>query len=462
MPPDSVISVNNVSKAYTIWRDPAARLKHPLLHCIGELFPPARQKISAHLQGLCSQFYALKNISLDIKKGEAIGIIGKNGSGKSTLLQIIAGTVQPSDGSVSVQGRIAALLELGSGFNPEFTGRENVYLNAAILGLSHQEIESRFEKIEAFADIGDFINQPVKTYSSGMAVRLAFAVMAHVDADVLIIDEALSVGDAFFQQKCMRFIREFIKAHTLIFVSHDMAAVKSICNRALLLERGLITAEGSPKKVAEIYLQKLYESQQGASHPKNTPSLEVETPQKNSQIAKDQRREWINQTNLRNDIQVFDFDPNAASFGKGGASIVQVQLLNEENTPLHWIVGGENVILKIEIECHETLESPIVGFYLKDRLGQILFGDNTFLSYHDAPQKSHAGEKLIAEFHFQMPRLAKGNYSIEVAIANGTQQQHIQHDWVHHALQLNSQNTSVCTGIIGIPMAQIIIKTANV
>lgn len=199
MSSDPVISVNNVSKAYTIWRDPAARLKHPLLNLAGELFPPLRKKIDAKLHGLCSEFYALKNISFEIKKGESIGIIGRNGSGKSTLLQMIAGTLQPTGGSIAVHGRVAALLELGSGFNPEFTGRENVFLNASILGLTRQEIEERFEKIEAFADIGDFINQPVKTYSSGMAVRLAFAVQAMIDPDILIIDEALAVGDYFFQ-----------------------------------------------------------------------------------------------------------------------------------------------------------------------------------------------------------------------------------------------------------------------
>jgi len=178
MSSDLAISVTNVSKAYTIWRDPAARLKHPLLNLAGELFPPFRKKIDAKLHGLCSEFYALRDISFDVKKGESAGIIGRNGSGKSTLLQIIAGTLQPTCGSVTVHGRVAALLELGSGFNPEFTGRENVYLNASILGLTHQETDARFEKITAFADIGDFINQPVKTYSSGMVVRLAFAVQS--------------------------------------------------------------------------------------------------------------------------------------------------------------------------------------------------------------------------------------------------------------------------------------------
>jgi len=459
MSSDPVISVQNISKAYTIWRDPAARLKHPVLQLAGEIFPFLRKKIDQRLQGFCSEFYALNDISFEIKKGEAVGIIGRNGSGKSTLLQIIAGTLQPSSGSVTVNGRVAALLELGSGFNPEFTGRENVFLNASILGLTREETSTRFEKIEAFADIGEFIDQPVKTYSSGMAVRLAFAVIAHVDADILIIDEALSVGDAFFSQKCMRFIREFIKEHTLIFVSHDTAAVKSICNRAIWLQRGEMLAAGTPKEIAELYLENLYEAQQGESRIKKTPSLPGKPTEKTEQkIFKDARLDWINKTNLRNDIQVFEFNSEAASFGKGGATITRVELLGEDQSSLKWIIGGEEVALRIIIECDQVLESPIVGFHFKDHLGQILFGDNTFLSYHERPLKCHPGEKLIAQFHFQMTRLAKGNYSIEVAIANGTQYQHVQHHWVHGALQLRSDTTSVCSGIVGIPMREIVLN----
>ena len=248
------ISVKNVSKAYTIWRDPAARLKHPLLNLAGELFPPLRQKIDQQLHGLCSEFYALQNISFEIKKGEAVGIIGKNGSGKSTLLQIIAGTLQPSDGSVVVNGRVAALLELGSGFNPEFTGRENVYLNASILGLRDEETEQRFEKIEAFADIGNFMDQPVKTYSSGMVLRLAFAVQAMIDPDLLIIDEALAVGDYFFQQKCaarMRELRE--QGTTLLFVSHDMASIRDLCQKGLYLKKGEQIFWGESEKAIGYY-----------------------------------------------------------------------------------------------------------------------------------------------------------------------------------------------------------------
>ena len=201
-----------------------------------------------------SEFWALKDVSFEIRKGETVGIIGRNGSGKSTLLQLICGTLTPTNGSIQTNGRIAALLELGSGFNLEFTGRENVYLNAAVLGLSKSEIDERFDDIAAFADIGQFIKQPVKTYSSGMYVRLAFAVIAHVNADILVVDEALSVGDAVFTQKCMRFIRRYQENGTLIFVSHDTASVQNLCKSGIWLQNGMVEKIGTAKSVSEAYL----------------------------------------------------------------------------------------------------------------------------------------------------------------------------------------------------------------
>ena len=214
------ISVKNLSKNYHIYERPQDRLK--------QSFYTRFQRLTGGMQkSYFKDFWALKNISLEIKKGQTVGIVGRNGSGKSTLLQLICGTLNPSDGVIKTNGRIAALLELGSGFNPEFSGRDNVFLNASILGLSQQEIHERFNQIERFADIGDFIDQPVKTYSSGMVVRLAFSVIAHVDADILVVDEALAVGDAIFTQKCMRFIRQFQKRGTLLFVSHDTSAIQN-------------------------------------------------------------------------------------------------------------------------------------------------------------------------------------------------------------------------------------------
>ena len=452
------ISIKNVSKAYTIWKDPVARLKHPLLNLVGEMFPPLRQKIDKKLEGLCSEFYALRDVSFEVKKGESVGIIGRNGSGKSTLLQIIAGTLQPSEGSVTVNGRVAALLELGSGFNPEFTGRENVYLNASILGLTRKETEERFAKIEAFADIGNFIDQPVKTYSSGMSVRLAFAVIAHVDADILIIDEALSVGDAFFGQKCMRFIREFTKIGTIIFVSHDTSAVKSICTKAVWLDKGVLLSEGSPKEISELYLEAYYEEQQG----KAAPALEKLSIKNNGLLPlKDQRLEFINTTNLRNDIQLFEFNPEAASFGKGGARVTGVAFLDSSRKALSWVVGGEQVTLQVQATCFQELEAPIIGFTVKDKLGQDLFGDNTFLTYFEAPPIFEAESEIVAEFTFIMPMLRAGHYSINVALANGTQQNHVQHHWIHDALNFKSESSCIVTGLVGVPMLNIELQQKN-
>ncbi|MGB2680552.1 MAG: ABC transporter ATP-binding protein, partial [Candidatus Competibacter sp.] len=227
---DTVIEVRQAGKCYQIYERPQDRLKQMLW----------RGRRRYH-----REFWALQNVSFAVRRGETLGVIGRNGSGKSTLLKLLCGTLAPTTGALSVKGRVAALLELGTGFNPEFTGRENVYLNAAILGLDDAEIERYLPEILAFADIGEFIDQPVKTYSSGMAVRLAFAVAAHVRADVLIIDEALAVGDVFFVQKCMRFLRKFQEEGTLFFVSHDTAAVINLCDRVLWLDQGQLREEGS-------------------------------------------------------------------------------------------------------------------------------------------------------------------------------------------------------------------------
>jgi lipopolysaccharide transport system ATP-binding protein len=409
MSSEIAVKVNHLSKCYHIYNKPRDRLL--------QLFARGRKQYYR-------DFWALNDISFEIKKGETIGIIGRNGSGKSTLLQLICGTLYPTQGLIETHGRIAALLELGSGFNPEFTGRENVYMNASILGLSKEEIHKRFDDIIAFAGIGDFIEQPVKTYSSGMMLRLAFAVIAHVDADILIVDEALAVGDAFFTQKCMRFLRDFMKNGTVLFVSHDTASIKSLCNRAVWLEAGRIVQEGSPKEICELYLEAYYEAQQGKSKiTRLTSPGKSDTPRS----VKDQRMDFINHSNLRNDLQIFRFDSNAPSFGKGGAQIYDVQLLNENHHPLSWVVGGETVTLRIHVRTHVSLDAPIIGFFVKDHLGQTLFGDNTYLTYRDIFIKCSEGKSLQAHFVFCMPLLPTGAYSITASIANGTQDEHEQH-----------------------------------
>jgi lipopolysaccharide transport system ATP-binding protein len=448
---DIAIRVTNLSKRYEIYDNPRDRLK--------QFFAPRLQSLARQPpKQYFREFWAIKDVSFEIKKGETVGIIGRNGSGKSTLLQMICGTLNPTSGSIQTNGRIAALLELGSGFNPEFTGRENVYMNASVLGLSNEEIDTCFNDIVAFADIGDFIEQPVKTYSSGMMVRLAFAVIAHVDADILVVDEALAVGDAFFSQKCMRFLRSFMKNGTVLFVSHDTGSIKNLCNHAVWLEKGQVIQEGAPKEVCELYLEAFYEAQQGKS---STTKLRTFKKPEDSLPIKDQRLEFINTTNLRNDLQIFKFDPDAASFGKGGAQIHDVRLLDESEHPLAWIVGGEKVTLRVIVHTYKDLDSPIVGFFVKDRLGQALFGDNTFLIYKEQPFLCEEGKALQADFVFFMPLLPSGEYSITVAIANGTQEIHEQHHWIHDAVLFKSESSSVASGLIGIPMLEVKLQTSE-
>lgn len=440
------ICVDSLGKCYQIYDRPQDRLKQSVV-------PRIRRALGWPASSYSREFWALRNVSFEVRRGETIGIIGRNGSGKSTLLQIICGTLTPTTGSVRTSGRVAALLELGAGFNPEFTGRENVYLNGSVLGLSRTELDARFEAITAFADIGEFIDQPVKTYSSGMYVRLAFAVIAHVDADVLVIDEALAVGDVFFAQKCMRFLRKFMERGTVIFVSHDTAAVQNLCNRAIWLEHGSVRFTGSAKDAAAGYLESLYELQQDV---RNIARLTVERRRIDGPVhVRDMRLDFINTTQFRNDIEIFQFDPDTQAFGQAGGYVESVTLLDIRGNRLSWVVGGEDVRLQIRFTAIADIHRPIVGFYLNDRLGQTLFGDNTYLTYRGEPLDIGAGREAIAEFQFQMPVLPAGDYSVTAALAEGTQQEHVQHHWLHEALALKSHSTSVCQGLMGIPMKMI-------
>ncbi len=437
---EPAIRVRNVSKFFEIYRRPSERLYQMIWRGRKCFYEP---------------YWALRDISFEVARGECVGVVGRNGAGKSTLLQIITGTLAPSAGEVNINGRVAALLELGSGFNPEFTGRENVHLNASILGLTREEIEARYDEIVAFAEIGEFIEQPVKTYSSGMTVRLAFAVAAHVDADVLIIDEALSVGDAFFTQKCMRFLRRFMTEHTVLFVSHDTAAVNSLCSRAVLLENGTVKQIGTPREVTETYLRDMYEAQQGASSAAPETTCKSILPRFRPEDFRDMRLDFINASTLRNDIRVFAFNESGECFGKKGITVENAVLLNTDDQPLNWIVGGEPVSLLVHVLAHQDVYSPIVGFLFRNRLGQNIFGDNTFLTYREHPLLLRAGQYAEARFSFVMPILEAGDYSICIAVAEGTQAEHVQHDWRHEALVLKSVATSCSTGMIGIPMRDI-------
>jgi len=446
---DIAICVSNLSKVYQIYDRPEDRLKQ-------SIYPRIQKWLGHQPRSYHREFWALKDVSFKVRKGETVGIIGRNGAGKSTLLQMVCGTLNPSSGTIEVNGRVAALLELGSGFNPEFTGRENVYMNASILGLSQQQIDAKFSKIMAFSEIADFIDQPVKSYSSGMLVRLAFSVIAHVDADILIIDEALAVGDAFFTQKCMRFLRNFMKTGTILFVSHDTGAVLNLCNKAVSLNCGSIASYGKPKDVVKRYLGDDYGGVKREA-PKEEESQTKINETESTQL-RDMRQDFINQTTLRNDIEIFDFSSEGESFGIGGASISNVQFCDEADNPLSHVVGGENVKITIEVKALVDLISPIVGFQLKDRLGQVIFSDNSYITYNSVEFNILAGEKFKTTFEFTMPVLPVGDYSVSSALAVGTQAEHIQHHWIHDAIILKSMTSSICLGLVGIPMKKIEMK----
>jgi lipopolysaccharide transport system ATP-binding protein len=447
MSSDTVIHVAGLGKCYHIYPRPDDRLKQMLL-------PPLQRFIGRTPSQFYREFWALREISFDIQRGETVGIIGRNGSGKSTLLQLICGTLHPTTGAVHTRGRIAALLELGSGFNPEFSGRENVWLNASILGLTDEQIRDRFDAIAAFADIGEFIEQPVKTYSSGMLVRLAFAVVAHVDADILIIDEALAVGDALFTQKCMRFLRAFKQRGVLLFVSHDSNAVTGLCDRAVWLDRGACRTIGSAKEVTEAYLAALYAEQQGADRAVTAVAPPTALPER---PARDMRQDLLNQSALRNDIEVFAFsaDPSTTGFGLRGATLLEVALTDDAGHPYTHVIGGECVTMRVTARAHTELQQPIIGFSVKDRLGQVLFGDNTFLRHRDAAVAAKPEQLITAEFRFILPILPPGDYTVAAAIADGTQENHVQHHWIHDALVIRSLSSSASTGLLGIPMLDI-------
>ncbi|TAM45920.1 MAG: ABC transporter ATP-binding protein [Gammaproteobacteria bacterium] len=439
---DVAIRVTNISKCYQIYDKPQHRLLQGLFRGRKQFY---------------REFWALKDVSFEVKKGETVGIIGRNGSGKSTLLQLICGILTPTAGELEIRGRVAALLELGAGFNPEFTGRENAYMNAAIMGLSSEEIDARFDDIAAFADIGEFIDQPVKSYSSGMYMRLAFAVAAHLDADILIVDEALAVGDAFFTQKCMRFLRKFRESGAILFVSHDSASVINLCHRSIWLDKGSVQRTGTAKEVCEAYLEAYFETQQGPSTVARVDNKKpAGAPQQGA--LQDQRLKFINSSPLRNDIEIFVFNPDKAAFGKGGARITNVNLVSETGDTLVWVVGGEMVCLTIQVKMLQDISSLIIGFIVKDKLGQALFSDNTYLTYAGNPQCFAKEEMVEARFSFQMPILPAGEYSLAAAIAEGTQDNHVQHHWIHDAMIFKSHSSSVCTGLVGVPMSDISIR----
>ena len=458
---DIAIRVEKLSKCYQIYDQPRDRLKQFVL-------PRLQRTVGMQPKQYFREFWALKDVSFEVKKGETVGIIGRNGSGKSTLLQLICGTLNPTSGNIQTQGRIAALLELGSGFNPEFTGRENVYLNAAVLGLSQEEIDSRFGDIVAFADIGDFIEQPVKTYSSGMMVRLAFAVIAHVDADILVVDEALAVGDAVFTQKCMRFIRSFQQEGTLLFVSHDMGSVTGLCRRAAWLDRGRLAIDGKAKSVCQAYLQQSLQSVYGedekldavgADVPDDDPGgAPIEVSDAASRIVTNGASPALDYGAL---LKVTDNLKSARGFRTGKAELVHIRIENMTNPVERMLRGGERVQVRVQARAIEALERPILGFVFHDRLGQALFGENTLPFTEKTECPVSAGENFEATFQFQLPMLPNGDYAVFASVAEGELHDNVQHHLLHDALIVKVSSSKVRWGLVGVAFERVELKVCE-
>lgn len=400
MPP--AIRVESVSKQYRIYNRPVDRLKESL----------TRGHWKTH-----REFWALSNISFEVEAGTTTGIIGPNGSGKSTLLQIITGTLEPTHGTVWHDGRIAALLELGAGFNPEFTGIENVFMNAALIGFSKSDTQRLLPEIESFAEIGEFIHQPVKTYSSGMYVRLAFAIAIATVPQILIIDEALSVGDAVFQHRCTRRIKELQEnGSTILFVSHDLGAIRALCSRVILVNDGRIEADGPPTYAMNRY-QKIIMSREAAYLQES--AVKTIDPRERQNVGD----HAINEHEIDAPLD------HTYRHGDGSAEIVNVELLDENGQPIEVVETGETLQCRVRVVFHADLDDPVFGFVIRNRHGIHLYGTNTKVQ-GISTGRVRDGETMEVTFTFKC-WVAPDSYSISIAVHNYAA---VSFDWLDGAL----------------------------
>lgn len=424
MSSEIAVKVQNLHKCYSIYAKPQDRLKQ-------SIFPRLQRFLNRPEQTYHREFWALRDVSFEIARGETVGIIGRNGSGKSTLLQMICGTLYPTSGEIHTQGRIGALLELGSGFNPEFTGRENVYLNAAVLGLSKTEIDNRFDAIAAFADIGYFLDQPIKTYSSGMAVRLAFAVQAQVDPDILIVDEALAVGDAKFQAKCFDRLKQLKNQGTsILLVTHTSEQIVAHCSKAILLNDGHMLESGEPRRVVNRYMDLLFgkEPRSGAS---STATV----------TTNDTQPQWEDEPDLSQLTENFHnrvgYNPHEYRWGDGAAKILDFSLSSKDTNYPVTIVSGERLHLNVAVHFEEELVRPIFGFTIKTKEGITVYGVNSesqdVAAFKDAGAR---GSTIVVKLAFDC-LLASGDYFVSLGIASKTGEMVVPHDRRYDSIHLH-------------------------
>jgi lipopolysaccharide transport system ATP-binding protein len=445
MSSDIAIKVENLSKCYQIYDKPRDRLLQGIMPRLQRLagMPPKQY---------CKEFWALKDVSFEVKKGETIGIIGRNGSGKSTLLQMICGTLTPTSGSIQTNGRVAALLELGAGFNPEFTGRENVYMNASILGLTKEQIDERFDDIASFADIGDFIEQPVKIYSSGMFVRLAFAVVSKVEPDILIIDEALAVGDARFQKKCLDNMYALkSRGVSIILVTHDTFTAKSFCSRLLLQDHGKLIVDGDPALVATHYYRILFPESEGVV---NTESTSLDT-----HASKFKTESPLKIANATPSFVVRP-DNNSNMWGRGGAWITEVRAYGLMSPNI--FTGGQELIFECDYQFDPAIISGIIakekvtpnlliGLRL-DSSQNVVITDMASTALNDGMLDFDLFTEQEATFRFccTMPNLAHGDYFLTPGIAVGNSNGCVPLRGYDNLIELRCDPSEMVLGLIKI------------
>jgi ABC-type polysaccharide/polyol phosphate transport system ATPase subunit len=398
--PGIALEFSRVSKSYSIYATPGDRLK---------------ELVTLNRKSFHTDYWALRDVSFEVQRGETFCVIGENGSGKSTLLQISAGVLEPTSGTSMVHGRVAALLELGSGFNPEFSGRDNVYLNGAILGFSSKEMDRRFAEIEEFAEIGEFIDQPVKTYSSGMVVRLAFAVAIHVDPEILLVDEALAVGDVYFRQRCMRKVHELrSRGITILFVSHATGDIKALGDRAIWLDHGHVKAIGKADLVVTQYLAAMVEkdarylAHDHLIHPEPLPRPE----------------------------EVEERIPNIDHrFGDGRAEILGIAVYDPAGLRIHSLQPNTTIVVRISFRAKANLDHPIAGFMFRNHLGVDFAGTNTAREREQLPPMA-SGDVCTVDFHLDLPALYPSSFSFSPAIANGSIEHYSICDWIDNAVAM--------------------------
>lgn len=408
--PDVVIRVSHLTKAYRIWSQASSPLRRPLYSGLAGLLPEGsgpRRRLEERAAACAREFHALQDCSFEVRRGETFGIVGHNGAGKSTLLQLVAGTITPTAGKVEVHGRVAALLELGSGFDPNFTGVENIFLNGSILGLSDAEIRARFDEIAAFADIGEFLQQPVRTYSSGMVMRLAFAISVCVDPQVLIVDEALAVGDNYFVNKCFHRLNELReRGVTILFVSHSAATVTSLCSRALLLDRGRTLMVDDAETVVNHYNQ-LVRERQSADVQRAGPAVPAAVVADATAPAAPTAIDFSADEEMARRCA-------ATRFGNGAGRVVRLRMEDTAGHARTEFIHGQSITLKFYCEFPEAADEIAVGYFCRTDTGINLTGTNTRIEGIRLPAQA-AGSRCLMTFHAALP-VRPGTYSITVSL----------------------------------------------